>query len=96
MNQYEKAMEIATEHFKNKGEQEITAAYEYQDRWIFFGGIPGMVNVGGAPISIMKDSMKMEPFRLPSRENFDILKQSKVLLSYEIDESSQEEEAADI
>ena len=53
MVQYNDALDTAVLFFKENGKQEITAIYECSDRWIFFGGIPGLVNYGNSSIFIM-------------------------------------------
>ena len=80
MNQYDEALKIATEYYIEHGDLKILEIYECEDRWVFFGGIPGMVNYGGGAIYIMKDSLVKSEFILPSRENFDMLENAKPIL----------------
>lgn len=81
MVQYNDALDTALLFFKENGKQEITAIYECSDRWIFFGGIPGLVNYGNSSIFIMKDSLEIHDFILPNEEKFNMLQQANMIMN---------------
>lgn len=81
MIQYNDALDAAVSFFKENGSQEITAIYECKDRWIFFGGIPGLVNYGASAVYVMKNSLDICSFTLPDEENFNLLQNATIIMS---------------
>ena len=73
------ARKIAGIYYQNKGNQEIVKVYETKTAWIVFGGRKGMQKIGGAAINIDKASGDVSTFVLPSKENFEILKNAKLI-----------------
>lgn len=78
MINFSKAIEIAKTHFLEKGEQHLTKIYESEHLWIVYAGKPGQVKYGNMGISIDKESGEIRNFILPSRENFEILRNAKL------------------
>lgn len=78
MIDFNKAIEIAKAHFSVKGEEHLTKIYESDNSWIVYAGKTGQVKFGNMGISIDKESGEIKNFILPSRENFEILKNAKL------------------
>jgi hypothetical protein len=74
--EYIEALKVAKAYYSQKGAQEITKALETSHSWIFFGGAKGKVKIGGSGIIINKETGVIEQFILPSRENFELLKEA--------------------
>ena len=74
MVEREDAINLAREYYLEKGEQELLQLSETEDMWIAFGGKKGKVKVGGSGITISKVTGEIKRFHLPSKENFEILR----------------------
>lgn len=79
MVNYIEAIEIATNYYSQKSEQEITKVYENENSWIVFAGKKNMPRFGSAGISIDKRTAETSVFMLPNRENFEILRNSVLI-----------------
>ena len=73
------ACEIASNYYQNRGNQVIVKVYETETTWIVFGGRKGMQKIGGAAITIDKGSGDIATFVLPSKENFEILNNARLI-----------------
>lgn len=57
---------------------------ETDDKWIFQAGIPGVISYGGRnTISIDRTNGEIKLFILPNKENFETLKNSKIIYKYD-------------
>ena len=72
------AIEIAKNYFSAKGDSELTKIYESANAWIVYAGKKGQVKYGNMGITIDKGNGSISNFILPSRENFEILKNAKL------------------
>ena len=79
MIDYLQALDIAKEHFNSKNQQTITKFYETDNMWIVYGGRKGQTKIGNAAITISKDTGNIGSFILPSKENFEILRNAKLI-----------------
>ena len=79
MIELEEAKKIAFDYLKCSGDRIITNVFDAGDEWIVYSGVPGMKHVGGYGALINKNDGHVEPFRLPSSENFKKLKSSKLV-----------------
>ena len=80
MVSFVEALNIAKEYYSQKKDYEITKVYENDNSWIVFAGKKNMPRFGSAGISIDKLTAKISVFMLPTRENFEILKNSKLIV----------------
>ena len=78
MIDFDNAIRIAKEYYCKKGELELTKIYEAEKEWIVYAGKKDQPKFGNAGISIDKESGDIKSFILPSRENFEILKNAKL------------------
>lgn len=74
---YTEALAAAEQHFNHLKKTGVTYALDAKTHWIFYGGIEGKVEYGGAGIKIEKETGKMEDFLLPNEENFKLLEQAE-------------------
>lgn len=73
------AMNIAKKHYFEKGQQTITKIYETNNMWIVYGGKNGQPKIGNSAITINKETGSIGRFILPSKENFEILKNATLI-----------------
>ena len=78
MIDFNNAIEIAKAHFLTKGEQHLTKIYESENSWIVYAGNPSQIRFGNMGISINKETGEITNFILPSRKNFETLKNAKL------------------
>lgn len=76
---YEKALEIAKEHFSCVPDRSITKVYDSEAFWIVFAAIKDRPQYTSTGISISKDSGEVKRFILPSKENFRILHSANLI-----------------
>jgi len=73
----QKAIEIARKYFQEHGSLTVTGAFENDSMWIFFAENLKQVAYVSNGISVDKQTGKISNFYMPSRESFEILKNSK-------------------
>ena len=78
MLDFNKAIEIAKAHFALKDDERLTKIYESDNSWIVYAGNPSQIRFGNMGISINKETGEITNFILPSRKNFEILKNAKL------------------
>ena len=76
---YEAALAIAKEHFASVPDREITKVYESDDSWIVFAVIKDQPQYSSTGISVCKTNGEVKRFILPSKENFRILHNAKLI-----------------
>lgn len=70
---YEVGCEIAYNYYKENGKEGLCEANDLGKKWLFAGGDPEEVEVGGYSITVDKETGKIEPFILPDMKNFELL-----------------------
>lgn len=75
----EKAIELAETHYKEMGNLEISQIYSTQEVWVMFASLNGRRVFGNTGISIDKNTGDLQPFDLPSKENFELLDHAQVI-----------------
>ena len=83
MIDFDAALNIARNYYRNEEGMHITKVYEAEDMWIIYAKKGKQVKYGNAGISVNKNNGETQTFILPSRKNFEILKKAKLT---EIDE----------
>lgn len=78
MIDFNKAIEIAKAYYHEKGQFELTKIYEAEHIWVVYAGKKDQPKFVSAGISIDKESGEIKSFILPSRTNFEILKNAKL------------------
>ena len=78
MIDFKKAIEIAQKYYQEKGQLELTKIYESKNIWVVYAGKKEQPRFGNAGIAIDKETGEMSSFILPSRTNFEILKNAKM------------------
>lgn len=78
MIDFKKAIEIAQKYYQEKGQLNLTKIYEAENIWIVYAGKREQPKFGNAGIAIDKKTGAISSFILPSRTNFEILKNAKV------------------
>jgi len=80
MIDFEKAKEIAKEYYSGIGMNKLTKVYENDEMWIVYATKDDQTQYGGYGISINKETGDISKFILPSKKNFEILKQAKLIV----------------
>lgn len=78
MIDFNKAIELAKAYYREKGQLELTKIYEAEHIWVVYAGKKDQPKFGNAGISIDKENGEIKSFILPSRINFEILKNAKL------------------
>lgn len=78
MIDFNKAIELAKAHYREKGQLELTKIYEAEHIWVVYAGKKDLPKFGNSGISIDKETGEITSFILPSRTNFEILKTAKL------------------
>lgn len=73
------AVEIARKYYAEKGQQELTKVYDTKKIWIVYAGKKDQPKFGNAGIAIDKETGEISRFILPSRTNFEILKNATLI-----------------
>lgn len=71
--EFKEALKQAKVYFQQKGEGTTACALDAGTHWIFYGGEPGVTQVGSAGIKINRETGALEEFILPDIENFELL-----------------------
>lgn len=77
MMEIKDVIDLAKAYYWERGEQELLQLSETENMWVAFGGKKGELKVGGSGITINKNTGEIKRFHLPSKENFEMLKNSK-------------------
>lgn len=78
MIDFNKALEIAQKYYQVKGKLNITKIYEAENMWIVYAGQKDQPKFGNAGVAISKETGEISSFILPSRTNFEILRNAKL------------------
>ena len=78
MIDFKEAIEIAQKYFQEKGQSNLTKIYESENIWAVYAGRKEQPKFGNAGIAIDKETGEISSFILPSRTNFEILKNAKL------------------
>ena len=73
------ALDIAKKYYFEKGIEELTKVYESDKIWVVYAGKKDQTKFGNAGISIDKETGAISSFILPSRTNFEILRNAKLI-----------------
>ncbi|MGM9521467.1 MAG: hypothetical protein ACI3VB_03205 [Oscillospiraceae bacterium] len=73
------ALEIARKYYDERGMQDLTKVYDAENAWIIYAGKKDQPRYGNAGISIDKETGDISSFVLPSRRNFEILKNATLI-----------------
>ena len=73
---FREALEQANAFFQQKGEGTVVCALDAVTHWIFYGGEPGVTQVGSAGIKINRETGEVNEFILPDIDNFELLDQA--------------------
>ena len=76
---FESAKTLAEQYYAERGAV-VTKIYDAADCWIFFAEKNGMAPIGIPGLSIEKATGNTGRFRLPNRENFEILRTAKPII----------------
>lgn len=79
MIDFKKAIDIAQKYYQEKGQLKITKVFEAENMWIVYAGKKELPKFGNAGIAISKETGETSSFILPSRVNFEILKNAKLI-----------------
>lgn len=79
------AIELAKKYYAEKGLDELTKVYDAEEAWIVFAGKEDQPKYGSSGVAIDKGTGEINPFILPSRENFEILKNATLIEKEEED-----------
>lgn len=75
----QQAIQMAQSYYADRSAVQLTKIYETEDMWIVFAGDSDQPRIGNAGISICKESGDISRFLLPSKRNFEILKNAKLI-----------------
>ena len=78
MIDFNKAIELAQEYFHEKGEHKLNRIFEAELIWVVYAGNRERPRYGSSGISIDKQTGEIKRFILPSKVNFEILKNAKL------------------
>lgn len=78
MIDFELAKKIAKEYYDERGMDKLTKVYESNDIWVVYATKDGKIRYGGHGIAINKETGEISDFILPSKENFEILRNAKL------------------
>lgn len=79
MIDFKKAIEIAQKYYQEKGQLNLTKIYESENIWVVYAGQKEQPKFGNAGIAIAKETGEISNFILPSRTNFEILRNAKLI-----------------
>lgn len=73
------ALELARKYYAEKGLDELTKVYDADKIWVVYAGKKDQPKFGNSGIAIDKESGEISRFILPSRVNFEILKNATLI-----------------
>lgn len=79
MIDFHKAIELARQYYSEKGLEELTKVYDADKIWVVYAGKKDQPKFGNAGIAINKETGEISRFILPSRTNFEILKNATLM-----------------
>ena len=79
MIDFSTAIEIAKIYFAKKGLEELTKVYDADKIWVIYAGKKDQLRFGNSGIAVDKETGEISTFILPSRINFEILKNATLI-----------------
>ena len=79
MVDFQNAIGIAKKYYAEKGLEELTKVYDADKVWIVYAGQTDQPKFGNSGIAIDKQTGEISRFILPSRTNFEILKNATLI-----------------